>query len=371
MRFDEIWQVPEGHVASGRIPGYVAAVRIRGETQLRAGGRMALGAGSPPMPEDALFRIASITKPVGGALALALVQDGVLALDDPIARWLPEAASPRVLETPDAPLDRTVPAERPITVRHLLTLTSGWGISLVETPVRKAMMERGVHPGPLMPEMGGDEFVARIAELPLAFQPGEGWLYDTSMNLLGVLLERAAGQPLSELVAERVTGPLGMSSTGFWTPDTGRLATSYIPGPDGELRLLDPPDGMYSKPVPIEELTGGLVSSAPDMLRFFCALADGGAPVLTAASVAQMTAAALSAAQREQAVDFVGPGGSWGLGTGVDLEGSPGRWGWDGGTGTGARVDPARDTVALILTQRAMTGPQDGFEDFFQAVAAA
>ena len=112
-RFKDIWRVPDAHVASGRIPGYVAAVRIGGETAIRAGGTMAVGAGSAPIREDTLFRIASITKPVGGALTMSLVEDGVVAVDDPIARWLPEAAEPRVLETPDAPLDRTGYARQP------------------------------------------------------------------------------------------------------------------------------------------------------------------------------------------------------------------------------------------------------------------
>lgn len=122
--FDDIWRVADAKVASGRIPGYVAAVRIGGRLRFRAGGRTAVEADSPLMREDTLFRIASVTKPIG-ALTLSLVQDGVLALDDPIARWLPEAATPRVLETPDAQLDRTTAARRPITVRDLLTLTSG------------------------------------------------------------------------------------------------------------------------------------------------------------------------------------------------------------------------------------------------------
>src|SRR5205814_1337851 len=106
-----------------------------------------------------LFRVASVTKPIGGALTLGLVEDGVLALDDPVARWLPEAASPRVLETPDAPLERTTAAKRPITVRHLLTMTCGWGAVLEDSPLQAAMMERGVYPGPLTPPMSGDEFV--------------------------------------------------------------------------------------------------------------------------------------------------------------------------------------------------------------------
>jgi CubicO group peptidase (beta-lactamase class C family) len=373
--FDDIWRVPDARLASGRIPGYVAAVRMGRRTRVRVGGRVALDPDSAPMREDTLFRIASVTKPIGGALSLSLVQDGVLALDDPIARWLPETASPRVLEAPDAPLDRTVPAHRPVTVRHLLTMTSGWGIAFARSPVQAAMAERGVHPGPLPPAMSGDEFVARVASLPLAFQPGEGWRYDTSLDLLGVLLARAAGRPLSDLVAERITEPLDMTSTGFWTRDVHRLATAYEPGPDGALQVLDPPDGLFARPPAFEELSSGLVSTAGDVLRFYGAMADGGTPVLTPASLALMTADALDDAQRADALPFVGPGGSWGLGTGVDLESampgmSRGRWGWDGGTGTGARVDPARDTVAVVLTQRAMTSPDDGFETFWAAVAA-
>jgi CubicO group peptidase (beta-lactamase class C family) len=370
-----VWAVPDAQVASGRIPGYVAAARVGGQVTVRAGGRMAVGTGSPPMREDTLFRIASVTKPIGGALALSLVQDGVLTLDDPVARWLPEAASPRMLLSPGAPLDQTTDVTRPITVQHLLTLTCGWGAVLEETPLQAAMMERGVYPGPLTPQMSGDEFVSRVAGLPLAFQPGEGWLYDTGIDLLGVLLARATGKPLSHLVAERITGPLGMTATSFGTPDTGRLATAYQPGPGG-LEVLDPPDGVFAGPPRFEELSSGLVSTAPDLLRFFSAMADGGAPVLTAGSVALMTADALTSGQRQQALPIVGPGGSWGLATGVDVEAAepwmaPGRWGWDGGTGTTARVDPVRGVVGVLLTQRAMTGPQDGFGDFWTAMAAA
>jgi CubicO group peptidase (beta-lactamase class C family) len=370
-----IWQLQEAQVASGRIPGYAAAVRIGGQVEVRAGGRMAFEPDSSPMSDDTLFRIASLTKPIGGALTLSLVADGALDLDDAIARWLPEGASPRVLLSPDAPLEATTDVAWPITVRHLLTCTSGWGVGTAETPLRRAMMELGVHPGPLTPPMSGDEFVARVTNLPLAFQPGEGWLYDTGIDLLGVLLARAAEKPLSELVAERITGPLGMASTSFWTPDVGRLATAYLPGPDG-LEVMDPPDGGFAHPPTFEELGSGLVSTAGDVLAFFCAMADGGGPVLSAESVALMTADALTDAQRQQATPIVGPGGSWGMATGVDAEAAqpwmaPGRWGWSGGTGTTAHVDPVRGTVAVLLTQRAMTSPLDGFADFWTAVAEA
>ncbi len=372
-RFEQIWQVPEADVASGRVPGFTGAVRIRGHVEVRAGGRMATGPDAPPMRDDTLFRIASVTKPIGGALLLSLVQDGVLGLDDPIATWIPEAADARVLLDAEGPLDRTVPAQRPITVRHLATCTSGWGCVLAPSPLQAAMFERGVFPGPLTPPMTGDEFVARVAELPLAFQPGEGWLYDTGIDVLGVVLSRAAGRTLSELVAERITGPLGMTSTSFWTGDVDRLATAYTPDPDG-LAVLDPPDGGFAGPVRFEELSSGLLSTAGDLLRFFSAMADGGAPVLSRNSLALMTAAALTDAQRRAGGPILGPGDSWGLATGVDAEASrrwqaPGRWGWTGGTGTTAYVDPVRDTVCVLLTQRAMTGPQDGFDEFWTAVA--
>jgi len=374
-RFGGIWRLLDGHVASGRLPGYVAAVRIRGETASRSGGRTAIEADSPPMAPDTLFRIASVTKPIGGVLTMALVDDGLLALDDPAARWLPELERPRVLVAPDAGLDATTDAVRPITVRHLITCTAGWGAIMQPTPLQRAMIDRGVFPSPLHPPMTGDEFVAALAELPLAFQPGEGFLYDTPIDVLGVLLARAAGRPLSELFAERILGPLGMADTAFHAVDPARLATAYRPAGDG-LELLDPPDGEYARPPRFEELSSGLVSTAGDVLRFFTAMADGGAPVVDREALARMTADALSEEQRRAAAPIVEPGSSWAMATGVDVEAAqpwmaPGRWGWAGGTGTTAYVDPSRDTICVLLTQRGMGGPRDGFDDFFAAVAAA
>jgi CubicO group peptidase (beta-lactamase class C family) len=372
-RLEPAWAVPDGQVGAGHIPGYVGAIRIGGEVEVRVGGRTRTEGDSAPMSPDTLFRIASMTKPMGGALTLALVEDGVLGLDDPILRWLPEVRAPRVLVAPDAPLDQTTAADRPITVRHLLTCTSGWGAVFESTPLQAAMIDRDVYPSAMTPPMSGDEFVARLADIPLAFQPGEGWLYDTSIDILGVLLARATGSPLSVLFAERITEPLDMTSTGFWTPEVDRLAAAYRPGADG-LEVVDPPDGAFTHPPSFEELSSGLLSTAPDALRFFAALADGGAPVLSAEALALMTTDALTYEQHRQALPVVGPGRSWGLATGVDIEAlepwmAPGRWGWDGGSGTTARVDPSRDTVGVLLTQRAMTGPLDGFDRFWAAVA--
>jgi CubicO group peptidase (beta-lactamase class C family) len=370
-----IWELLDAHVAAGRMPGYVAAVRIGADTEIHAGGRRAIERESPPMTADTLFRIASITKPMGAALTLSLVQDGVLALDDPVVNWLPEVAQARVLTRRDAPLDQTTDLERTVTVRHLLTMTSGWGVVLEDSPLQRAMIERRVFPSAMPPPMSGDEFVATVAGLPLAFQPGDGFLYETGFNVLGVLLARASGASLSQLFTDRITRPLAMMDTAFQAVDPSRMAAAYMPGPDG-LTLIDPPDGAFTRPPSMESLSGGLVSTAPDVLRFFTAMADGGAPILTAESLKLMTSDHLTAAQRATGAPFVDEGTSFGLGTGVDLEATspgmaPGRWGWTGGTGTCAYVDPTRDTVSVLLTQRAMTGPDDGPEPFWAAVADA
>lgn len=372
---DRIWNVLDGWVAAGRVPGYVAAVRIGGRTEIHVGGRRAVEPDSPPMTEDTLFRIASVTKPMGAALTLSLVQDGVLALDDRIEGWLPEATKPRVLMTPDAPLDQTFDAQRPITVRHLLTMTSGWGVVMQDSPLQRAMIERNVFPSAMHTPLSGDEFMAAVGQLPLAFQPGEGFLYETGFNILGLLLTRATGKSLTDLFAERITGPLGMSDTAFMGIDPNRMAAAYMPGPDG-MTLLDPPNGAFAHPPPFEELSGGLVSAVGDVLGFYTAMADGGAPILTDDSLALMTSDQLTPAQRAGAAPFVDEDTSWGFGTGVDLTGAkpglaPGRWGWTGGTGTCAYVDPVRDTVSVLLTQRAMAGPDDGPEPFWVAVAEA
>ncbi|MGY1691524.1 serine hydrolase domain-containing protein [Geodermatophilus sp. SYSU D01105] len=372
MDLEPVRAVLQRQVDSGRLPGFVAAVRHRGETEVLTGGTTEVG-GTAPMREDTLFRLASVTKPFAGALTLALVKDGVLGLDDPVGRWLPELASPRVLRDRSGPLSDTVPAERPITVRHLLTNTPGFGGLWDGSPLNRAIEERQIGPGPWSPPVAPDEYLRRLAELPLAAQPGEVWLYHLASDVLGVLLSRATGRPVADLLAERVTGPLGLTDTAFWTPDPDRLATCYLPT-DGGLEVLDAPGG-FGRPPAFEGLAAGLVSTAPEVLAFHAALADGGAPVLPAAAVAAMTADALSEPQRAAAADSLGPGISWGLQVGVCVEAvrpwqTPGRWGWDGGTGTSAWVDPARDLVGVLLTQRLYGGPDDEPVEFWQTLSS-
>jgi CubicO group peptidase (beta-lactamase class C family) len=354
-RFVTVWSMLQADVERGRLPGFAAAVRYRGDVEVHTGGCLEL-TGTAPVRPDSLFRLASVSKPFSGVLALSLAEDGVLDLDDPVARWLPELAEPRVLADPAGPLEDTVPADRPITVRHLLTSTPGFGGLWDDSPLDRAVYAAGIGPGPLPPQLTADEYLARLAALPLAAQPGARWLYHLSTEVLSVLLARAAGQPLHDLLRIRVTGPLGLRDTGFWAADPARLGAAYLEDGAG-FQLLDPADGVASRPPRFEGLAGGLVSSAPDVLAFSCALADGGGSLLSRDSVTQLTTGALTADQRAAAGELLGTGRSWGFQVSVQVEPAapweqPGRWGWDGGTGTSAYCDPDRELVAVLLTQR-------------------
>src|SRR4051794_6077168 len=368
-RFVTVWSALQARVARGQLPGYVAAVRHRGATEVHAGGSLDLSGGAPMRP-DTPFRIASVSKLYAGVLTLALVEDGTLGLDDPVGRWLPELARPRVLATPSGALADTVPADRAITVRDLLANTAGFGGLWDASPLAREIDRRGLAPGPLPPAMGPAEFLRRLGELPLAAQPGERWLYHVPAEVLSVLLCRAAGRPVRDLLGERVGAPLGLSATGFWT--SARLPRCYEPV-DGGLRPRPMPPTAFTGPPLFEGLASGLVSTAPEVLTFLGALADGGGPLLTPGSVAQLTADALTPAQRATAAGFLGPGRTWGLQTAIDLAptvpgAAPGGWGWDGGTGTSAWVDPGRDLVAVLLTQRMTSGPTDGPDWFWRAL---
>src|SRR5690242_9365500 len=204
------------------------------------------------MARDSLFRIASLTKPITAAAVLLLVDDGELALDDPIARWLPELASPVVVRTPDGPVDDVVPAARPVTVGDLLTFRCGYGLTEGMTlPAVDLLLQVLGHPAAAPRALSPDEWLAALAQVPMLHQPGETWLYDTGSDLQGVLVARVAGRPLPEFLAERLFEPLGMADTGFTVPTAalGRFTSAYRRGEEG-LRLIDSPEGRWSAPPP-------------------------------------------------------------------------------------------------------------------------
>jgi CubicO group peptidase (beta-lactamase class C family) len=326
-----------------------------------------------PMSPDTIFRVASITKPVVAAAAMILVDEGRLDLHGPIDRWIPELADRKVVRSLSGAVDDVVPASRRITLHDLLTMQMGLGAIFVP-PGSSALVQKfadlGVAPGPGLFSGTSQSFLDRLASLPLAYHPGERWLYHTGMDVAGILVARVAGTSLSHFLEERLTGPLGMTDTGFFIPaaKAHRLATLYGQDPDGRLQ----PDLTASdmlRPPAMESGGGGLVSTASDFGRFGRMLLDDGKVgdrhVLSSRSVRLMLSDQVSPAVKEASPFFPGfwDGFGWGLGLAVsrrpDSISMPGRAGWWGGTGTTLFVDPHSATVAVLLSQSMMTKPDD------------
>ena len=373
-RIDEI---VERAVEQGQAPGVVAAVARGDSLHVATAGVMAVG--GPPMGRDTLFRISSNTKPITAVAALSLIDAGVLDLDGTIDELLPELANRRVLLRPEGPLEETVPAQRSITVRDLLTFTWGFGMqgamfmASEPWPIVTATVERELFTlGPPQPASMPvpDTWMARLGELPLLAQPGERWLYQTGSQVLGVLASRAATAPFPDVLHQRVLGPLGMNDTGFHATDISRLATAYEHR-EGRLDVSDPPNGQWSHPPVFPDGSGGLVSSVDDLVAFGRMLMHGGSPVLRATTVAETTRDQLTAAQRTN----VWPGFSfldgrgWGYGVSIRDDGS---YGWEGGFGTAWSNVPSQDLTVVVLTQRAAdeTGMPAVCEDVLTAARA-
>jgi CubicO group peptidase (beta-lactamase class C family) len=379
------------YVDHGTVPGLAALVARGADVHVEVLGLPALGAVTP-LRRDAIFRIASLSKPIAGAATMALVEDGTLSLDAPVADWLPELATPRVLRSLDGPLDDTVPAERAITVEDLLTFRLGFGSIMAPAdtyPIQEAEAELGLMTlGPPWPPppFGSDEWIARFATLPLLHQPGAEWRYNTGAQVLGVLLERASGQPLESFLRARLFEPLGMVDTAFWVPPEkqDRFTTAYFPDEAGALQVLDPAEGgWWNQPPAMGNLAGMLVSTLDDFWAFVSMLLAGGVSrdgtrLLSVASVDAMTSDHLTASQRASALLFVGESGGWGycMATPGPVNGEPPvpwGFGWNGGTGTTWFSDPARGLTTILLTQRAMTSPEPPafFVDFWDAAYSA
>ncbi|MGW7100959.1 serine hydrolase domain-containing protein [Streptomyces sp. NPDC054838] len=359
------------HVSSGYLPGAVGLVAHGDRIEVAAVGSAGIG-GFAPMARDTIFRVASLTKPVAAAAAMTLVEEGRLALDEPVRDRLPELASPVVVRTPSSPVDDVVPAERPITVEHLLTSRAGYGFPQDFTlPAVRALFTE-LKQGPPQPRLIAepDAWMKTLARIPLLYQPGEAWLYNTCSDILGVLIARVAGQPLPEFLAERIFEPLGMRDTGFAVPaaDLGRFTGYYRGGGQGGADALEPvdaPDGQWSRMPAFPSAAGGLVSTADDLCSFGRMLLAGGLAdgrrLLSAESVRQMTSDWLTPAQRAGGALFL-EGQGWGFGGSVDvarrnLWNQPGRYGWIGGTGTASHIVPATGSVTVLLTQRELGGP--------------
>ena len=389
-RLGRMHDVMAGHVERGGVPGLVTLVSRRDDVHVDAIGMKAVG-GREPMRRDTVFRIASLTKPVTAVAAMILVEEAKLRLDDPVDRWLPELADRKVLRAIDASLDDTVPAKRPITLRDLLTFRLGHGAVMVfpeRYPIQKAMAEAGVAPGPNLPSFPAEELMRRYGSLPLLHQPGEKWLYNSGSDILGVLIARVAGQTLESFLRERIFAPLGMKDTAFSVPEAklDRLATCYRTDPaTGRLAVFDEArGGRFARPPIFESGAGGLVSTIDDYLAFGRMMLNrgkhGGERILSRLSVELMTTDHITPEQKAASPFFPGfwDNHGWGFGLSIitrrdDLAGVPGRFGWDGGYGTSAYMDPKEDMVAILMTQRLWDSPgaPEVWHDFWTSVYQA
>jgi CubicO group peptidase (beta-lactamase class C family) len=387
-RLDRMHDVMASYVKRGEVPGIVTLLRRRGEVHVDAIGMKAVG-GCDPIQRDTIFRIASMTKPITAAAAMILVEECRLRLDEPVDPLLPELADRKVLKRLDGPLDDTVPANRPITLRDLLTLRPGIGAVMAppgQYPIQEAMAEAGVAPGPDLPSLTPDEWIQRLGALPLVYQPSERWMYETGSGMLGILISRATGQKLETFFRQRIFEPLGMEDTGFHVPTEklGRLASCYSTDPEtGVLELYDDADDSgWTRPPVFESGGGGLVSTVDDYLAFCQMMLNkgryDGERILSRPSVELMSVDHLTQEQKAGASVFFKDNSGWGFGMGVvtkrdDLSTTPGTFGWAGGYGTSGYSDPAEDMVGILMTQRLTDSPESVniFNDFWTSTYQA
>lgn len=360
----------ERWISPGRIPGALVLVHRRGQTvHLSCQGHADRERRRPVTP-DTVFRIYSMTKPIASLAFMMLVEAGRVALDDPVARFIPEWDRLGVYEGGEEGRFRTRPCSRPMLIVDLLRHTSGLTYGIQQrTPVDAAYRAQGV--GVLGADISLDETIARLAKLPLEFSPGDAWNYSVATDVVGYLIGEISGQPFETFLAERIFAPLGMGDTGFSVPpgEAGRLAACYsAAGPDG-LKLFDDPQASpYLAAPALVSGGGGLVSTAADYLRF-CRMLIGGGKLEAHRLVSRKTFALMSAnhlpggrdlasMSRSLFSEATNEGVGFGLGFAVTLDpgktllpGSAGDMFWGGAAGTYFWVDPAEELIVIFMTQ--------------------
>ena len=359
----------QGAVDAGDLSGAVTLVWRKGEVvQLNIIGKANIETGAP-MARDTLFRIASMTKPVTSAAVMMLVEEGRMALSDPITRWAPEFAGMRVLNRPDGPLDETHAAPREITIEDLMTHRAGLAYAFTSVgPI--AYAHQKALGDVLNAGMGPDAWMAALAGLPLTFDPGDRFHYSHATDVLGFLVGRVAGMDFRDFLLSRIFKPLGMVDTDFYVPPEKRSRAAVVYRMDEKADRLEPVAfNAYDGPPDFCGGGGGLISTADDYLKFARMMLGGGAldglRLLKAETVAAMCANRLTEAQRE--ITFMGipfwAGQGFGLGLSMitDTEkqawmgaGSRGAFGWPGAFGTWWQADPEEEMVILYLIQNSI-----------------
>jgi CubicO group peptidase (beta-lactamase class C family) len=361
-------------IDSGDLSGAVTLIWRKGEiAQVNVLGQRDI-ARSAPMERDTLFRIASMTKPVTSVAALMLMEEGRLALADPITRWAPEFADMRVLTSPMGPIEDTYPSPRDITIEDLLTHRAGlaYGFTSIGPIAHAHQKALG---DVLNTDTGPDAWMGALASLPLSFPPGERFHYSHATDVLGFIVGRIGGSGFRDFLMERILGPLSMTDTDFYIPPAKRDREAVVYRLKEDSGALEPvPFRQYDAPPAFCGGGGGLISTADDYLRFArMLLGQGevdGVRLLKPETVRLMTANRLTPAQRE--ITFMGmpfwAGQGFGLGLSVITDpekqawmgaGSKGAFGWPGAFGTWWQADPAQDMVILYMIQNSIPlGPE-------------
>ncbi|MFG1419936.1 serine hydrolase domain-containing protein [Xanthobacter sp. V0B-10] len=355
--------VIDGAIAAERIVGAVVLVRRNGQpVYARAAGLADREAGAP-MRDDALFRLASVSKLFVAAAAMALVGQGELDLDRPITKWLPHFA-PRFGGEPAA-----------ISLRHLLTHTSGLGYGFLE-PEDGPLHRAGVSDGMDRTGITLAENLRRLSGVPLLFRPGTRFCYSLAIDVVGALIEAATGQALPQAVRMLVTEPLGLNDTGFSIADPARLAAAYADDTPHPRRMREPdlvpflpgfpglrmdPSRAFD-PEAFPSGGAGMIGSASDTMELLEALRSGGGPVISPEPAAEM------ARDHIGELDIEGsPGWGYGLGfsilrdaTAAGVSESPGTWRWGGAYGHSWFVDPGKGLTLVAFTNTALEGMSNG-----------
>jgi len=358
------------YVDDGRLPGWQVMVSRRGRVaHLSSYGLADVEAGRA-VEADTIWRIYSMTKPITSVAAMMLVEQGLMELTDPISRWLPEFAEPRVYVAGPAAKPVTVPAHEPIRVWHLLTHSAGltYGfhhVHVTDEIYRLAGYDLG------MPAKDLAGFSEGIAKLPLAFEPGSEWNYSVATDILGRLIEAVSGQPLDEFFAQHIFTPLDMVDTAFHVdePRHGRLAALYAMAPGlTEPVRYDALGERYKRPASWFSGGGGLLSTTRDYARFTWMLLRGGeldrARLLSPRTIRYMTRnhlpgnADLQTFGRPLYAETRFDGVGFGLGFAVMMDpaagkviASEGEFNWGGMASTAFWVDPAEDLTVVFMTQ--------------------
>jgi len=336
-------------VASGKIAGAYLLVGRHGKVAFQEGFGVQGPGQTTPMSDETIFRVFSMTKPIVSVVAMTLVEEGKLDIDAPVSKYLPEYANLVVWQADGS----SVPATKPMLVRHLMSHTSGliYGFITPTAPIAKAWAAGGEYRN----DLTAREYARLIAKLPLKAEPGTAWNYSHSTDVLGAVVEVAGGKTLDVLVKERVTGPLGMTDTAFWQPEAKRARFAEAKTDGGGGVYYD-----YAKPTPYLSGGGGLSSTTEDYLRFVLMLAgDGeykGVRILKKETLLRMRQDETTPEIRKAGLFFPGPGMGFGLGFSLvndDTLQRPGKgtFSWWGIAGTEFWVDPKNDVFMVFMVQ--------------------